>query len=68
MALAHLDGSGTEEAAAQMVGRIQELTAYSPPTTAASTTGMSERLHLHLIGGYSDPRRFSEDLLHNVLR
>ena len=53
-----------------MVARVQELTAYSspPPPSTPSQSSMSDRLQLHLIGGYSDPRRYSEDILHNILR
>lgn len=40
-----------------MVSRVQEL-----------TMGFEGRLQLQLIGGYSDPHNYSEDLYYNILR
>ncbi|KAL6264028.1 protein N-terminal asparagine amidohydrolase [Pogonomyrmex barbatus] len=56
-ALAHLDGSGTEDAAAAMIQRVTEL--------AGEFIG--GRLELQLVGGYSDPRNYSEELFYNIL-
>ncbi|XP_011882282.1 PREDICTED: protein N-terminal asparagine amidohydrolase isoform X2 [Vollenhovia emeryi] len=56
-ALAHLDGSGTEDAAAAMIQRVTELTLGYP----------EGRLELQLVGGYSDPRNYSEELFYNIL-
>lgn len=57
VSLAHLDGSGTDDAAAQMVQRVSELALGFP----------EGRLELQLIGGYSDPRNYSEELFYNIL-
>lgn len=56
-ALAHLDGSGTEDAAAAMIQRVTELALGYP----------EGRLELQLVGGYSDPRNYSEELFYNIL-
>jgi hypothetical protein len=56
-ALAHLDGSGTEDAAAAMIQRVTELSVVYP----------EGRLELQLVGGYSDPRNYSEELFYNIL-
>ncbi|XP_076172121.1 N-terminal amidohydrolase 1 [Ptiloglossa arizonensis] len=56
-AFAHLDGAGTEEAAAAMVQRVTELAISFP----------EGRLELQLVGGYSDPRNYSEELFCNIL-
>lgn len=56
-ALAHLDGAGTEDAAAAMVQRVTELAIGFP----------EGRLELQLVGGYSDPRNYSEELFYNIL-
>lgn len=56
-ALAHLDGVGTEDAAATMVQRVTELALGFP----------EGRLELQLVGGYSDPRNYSEELFCNIL-
>ncbi|XP_015184955.1 PREDICTED: protein N-terminal asparagine amidohydrolase isoform X1 [Polistes dominula] len=56
-ALAHLDGAGTEDAAAAMIQRVTELSIGFP----------EGRLELQLVGGYSDPRNYSEELFYNIL-
>ena len=56
VALAHLDGAGTEAAVNQMIQRVAELSG-----------GFLERLELHLIGGYSDQKNYSEELFHSIL-
>lgn len=56
-ALAHLDGAGTEDAAAAMIQRVTELAIGFP----------EGRLELQLVGGYSDPRNYSEELFSNIL-
>ena len=58
MALAHLDGSGTDEAVLNMVSRVQELALVYP----------EGRLELQMVGGFSDPRRYAEDLFAAVMR
>ncbi|XP_020288311.1 protein N-terminal asparagine amidohydrolase [Pseudomyrmex gracilis] len=59
VALAHLDGSGTEDAAASMIRRVTELSIGYP--------AVEGRLELQLVGGYSDPRNYSEELFYNIL-
>lgn len=56
-AFAHLDGAGTEEATAAMVQRVTELALGFP----------EGRLELQLVGGYSGPRNYSEELFCNIL-
>ncbi|EZA61324.1 hypothetical protein DMN91_012644 [Ooceraea biroi] len=56
-ALAHLDGTGTEDAAAAMIQRVTELSVVYPES----------RLELQLVGGYSDPRNYSEELFYTIL-
>lgn len=56
--LAHCDGAGTEEGIMTMVSRVQELALGYP----------EGRLQLQLIGGYSDPHNYSEELFYNILR
>lgn len=56
-ALAHLDGAGTEDAAVAMIQRVTELTLGYP----------EGRLELQLVGGYSDPRNYSEELFYTIL-
>ncbi|KAG7296399.1 hypothetical protein JYU34_021551 [Plutella xylostella] len=57
VALAHLDGAGTAEAAAAMAARVQQLAAGYP----------EGRLELQLVGGFTDPHRFSDDLFANLM-
>ena len=57
VALAHLDGAGTEDAAAAMVQRVTVLSQGFP----------EGRIELQLVGGYSDPRNYSEELFYNIL-
>lgn len=57
MALAHLDGSGTAEAAAAMVARVQQLAVGYP----------EGRLELQLVGGFTDPHRYSDELFANIM-
>jgi protein N-terminal asparagine amidohydrolase len=52
-----LDGAGTEDAAAQMIQRVTELALGFP----------EGRLEIQLVGGYSDPRNYSEELFYNIL-
>jgi protein N-terminal asparagine amidohydrolase len=58
VALAHLDGAGTEEGVMNMVHRVQELALGYP----------EGRLELQLIGGYSDSHNYSEELFYNIMR
>ncbi|ETN67650.1 hypothetical protein AND_000531 [Anopheles darlingi] len=57
IALAHLDGSGTDEAVSAMVTRVQEL-AFGYP---------EGRIELQLIGGFSDPQGYAEDLFGTIM-
>ncbi|CAH2216804.1 jg848, partial [Pararge aegeria aegeria] len=57
VSLAHLDGSGTGEAAAAMVARVQQLAVGYP----------EGRLELQLVGGFTDPHRYSDDLFANIM-
>lgn len=57
VALAHLDGAGTDEAATQMIQRVSELALGFP----------EGRLELQLIGGFSDSKNYSEELFYNIL-
>lgn len=57
VALAHLDGVSVEEAITTMVNRVQEL-----------AMGFAEgRIEVQLVGGYSDPNHYSEDLFYNIM-
>lgn len=59
VALAHLDGNGTDEAVSTMVHRVQNL-AFGYP---------EGRIELQLIGGYRDqPGGYAEDLFYNIMR
>ncbi|XP_026481619.1 protein N-terminal asparagine amidohydrolase-like [Ctenocephalides felis] len=58
VALAHLDGAGTEEAASGMIARVQELALGYP----------EGRIELQLIGGFSDQHGYSEELFYNIMR
>lgn len=57
VALAHLDGNGSAEAASAMVLRVQQLAMGYP----------EGRLELQLVGGFTDARRISEDLFANIM-
>lgn len=57
VALAHLDGSGTGEAAAALVARALHLAAGYP----------EGRLELQLVGGFTDPHRYSDELFANIM-
>lgn len=57
VAMAHLDGSGTDEAVCTMVQRVQELALGYP----------EGRIELQLIGGFSDPRHYSDEIFYNVM-
>ncbi|CAG4939079.1 unnamed protein product [Parnassius apollo] len=57
VSLAHLDGSGTGEAAAAMVARALQLAAGYP----------EGRLELQLVGGFTDPHRYSDELFANIM-
>ena len=58
MALAHLDGTGIDEAVTNMVARVQELAIGYP----------EGRIELQLIGGFRDNNNFSEDIFCNIMR
>lgn len=61
VALAHLDGNGTDEAVSTMVTRVQELALGYP----------EGRIELQLIGGYKEltgGRGYAEDLFYNIMR
>lgn len=57
VALAHLDGSETDEAVCTMVQRVQELALGYP----------EGRIELQLVGGFSDAHRYSEELFYNIM-
>lgn len=57
MALAHLDGCGTDEAVCTMVQRVQELALGYP----------EGRIELQVIGGFTDTHHYSEQLFYNVM-
>lgn len=58
VALAHLDGNGTDDAVSTMVHRVQNL-----------GFGYDGRIELQLIGGYRDqPGGYAEDLFYNIMR
>lgn len=58
VALAHLDGNGTDEAVGTMVARVQELALGYP----------EGRIELQLIGGFRDQQGYAEDLFCNIMR
>lgn len=58
IALAHLDGNGTDEAVTTMVSRVQELALGYP----------EGRIELQLIGGFRDQQGYSEDLFSNIMQ
>uniref|UniRef100_A0A1L8E2M8 Putative asparagine amidohydrolase n=1 Tax=Nyssomyia neivai TaxID=330878 RepID=A0A1L8E2M8_9DIPT len=58
VALAHLDGAGTDEAVSAMVTRVQELGIGYP----------EGRIELQLIGGFRDQKGYSEDLFYNIMQ
>lgn len=55
--LSHLDGCGLLDAASNMARSVQDLSIGYP----------EGRLELHLIGGFQDPRGFSEELSLSIL-
>lgn len=55
--MGHLDGAGAEDAAASMIQRVSELSSGFP----------EGRLELQLVGGYSDPRNFSDETFYNIM-
>ncbi|XP_041987784.1 protein N-terminal asparagine amidohydrolase isoform X2 [Aricia agestis] len=57
VSLAHFDGSGTAEAAAAMVAKTQQLAVGYP----------EGRLELQLVGGFTDPHRYSDKLFANIM-
>lgn len=57
VALAHLDGSGTDEAVCNMIQRVQELAMGYP----------EGRIELQLVGGFSDAHHYSEELFYNIM-
>lgn len=58
VALAHLDGTGTDEACTTMISRVQELSMGYP----------EGRIELQLIGGFRDQKGYAEDLFSNIMR
>lgn len=57
VALAHFDGSGTDEAVCTMVQRVQELALGYP----------EGRIELQMVGGYTDAHHFSEELFYSIM-
>lgn len=59
VALAHLDGNGTDEAVGKMVHQVQAL----------GFGYIEGRIELQIIGGYRDqPSGYAEDLFYNIMR
>ncbi|XP_063244679.1 protein N-terminal asparagine amidohydrolase isoform X2 [Bacillus rossius redtenbacheri] len=58
VALSHLDGAGTEEAVMNMIQRVQELSMGYP----------EGRLELQMVGGFSDTRNYSEQLIYSIMQ
>jgi len=56
--MAHVDGADQENGIGPLVSRIQEVSQGYP----------NGRIELHLVGGYLDPRGYSERLVINLLR
>ncbi len=56
--MAHVDGADQESGITPLVSRIQEVSLGYP----------NGRIELHLVGGYMDPRGYSERLVINLLR
>ena len=56
--MAHIDGTDQENGISPLISRIQEVSLGYP----------NGRLELHLVGGYVDPRGYSERLVINLLR
>ncbi|XP_067002297.1 protein N-terminal asparagine amidohydrolase [Anabrus simplex] len=57
VAMAHLDGCGTEDCVSTLVQRVQEAALGYP----------EGRLELQLVGGFSDARNYSETLFYNIM-
>jgi len=57
VALGHFDGSSVDDGISGMIGRVQELSLGYPES----------RLELSLVGSYSDPRGYSEELASVIL-
>lgn len=55
--LAHFDGSGLEQGVINMVRHVQDLSINVP----------EGRLELHMVGGFIDPRHYSEELAIQLL-
>lgn len=58
VALAHIDGTGIDEAVTAMVARVQELALGYP----------EGRIELQLIGGYRDQQGYGEDIFYSIMR
>ena len=58
MCLGHVDGADTENGVSPLISRIQEVSLGYP----------EGRLELHLVGGFMDPRGYSERLVVGLLR
>ena len=56
--MAHVDGADQESGITPLISRIQEVSLGYP----------NGRIELHLVGGYMDPRGYSERLVINLLR
>lgn len=57
VAMAHLDGAGTDEAVSTMIQRVQDLAIGYP----------EGRIELQIIGAYSSGRSFSEEIFYNIM-
>ncbi|XP_050311453.1 protein N-terminal asparagine amidohydrolase-like [Anthonomus grandis grandis] len=56
VAMGHFDGTATDEAVCSMIQRVQELAGYP-----------EGRIEVQLVGGYSDPNRYSEELFFKLM-
>lgn len=59
--MAHVDGADQESGITPLLARIQEVSQHSQ-------TYPNGRIELHLVGGYMDPRGYSERLVNSLLR
>lgn len=56
--MGHVDGADQESGITPLIARIQEVSLGYP----------NGRIELHLVGGYMDPRGYSERLVNSLLR
>lgn len=79
--MAHVDGTDQESGISPLISRIQEVSLGYPSgrhklkkfdftnfVEILIFFNFSGRLELHLVGGYGDPRGYSERIVINILR